>query len=55
MMNVSMPSKLVSTPILVNRELPFELMYDTGDYAIGVVLGQRKISCCMLFIMLVEL
>ncbi|XP_062114009.1 uncharacterized protein LOC133825022 [Humulus lupulus] len=35
--------KLVSAPIVVssNWELPFELMYDASDYAVGVVLGQR--------------
>ncbi|XP_039129088.1 uncharacterized protein LOC120265278 [Dioscorea cayenensis subsp. rotundata] len=35
--------KLVSTPIVVtpNWELPFELMCDASDYAIGAVLGQR--------------
>ncbi|XP_070032686.1 uncharacterized protein [Nicotiana tomentosiformis] len=36
--------RLVTTPIIVapNWEQPFELMCDASDYAIGVVLGQRK-------------
>ena len=35
---------LVSPPIMrpPNWELPFEIMCDASDYAIGVVLGQRK-------------
>ena len=35
---------LVSPPIMrsPNWELPFEIMCDTSDYAIGVVLGQRE-------------
>nr|XP_009605430.1 uncharacterized protein LOC104099983 [Nicotiana tomentosiformis] len=35
---------LVSAPIIVapDREQPFELMCDASDYAVGVVLGQRK-------------
>ncbi|KAM6562879.1 hypothetical protein CsatB_022877 [Cannabis sativa] len=35
--------KLISAPIVTspNWELPFELMCDASDYAIGVVLGQR--------------
>ncbi|XP_070009496.1 uncharacterized protein [Nicotiana sylvestris] len=37
--------RLVTAPIIVapNWEQPFELMYDASDYAIGVVLGQRKV------------
>ena len=36
--------KLVSAPIVVvpDWNLPFELMCDTSDYAIGVVLGQKR-------------
>ncbi|XP_062075143.1 uncharacterized mitochondrial protein AtMg00860-like [Humulus lupulus] len=35
--------KLIAAPIVVapNWDLPFELMYGTSDYAVGVVLGQR--------------
>ena len=35
---------LVSPPIMrsPNWELPFEIMCDASDYAIGVVLGQRE-------------
>nr|GFA93975.1 reverse transcriptase domain-containing protein [Tanacetum cinerariifolium] len=35
--------KLLEAPILIapNRDLPFELMYDASDFAIGAVLGQR--------------
>ena len=36
--------KLVSTPIVIapNWNLPFELMCDVSDYAIGAVLGQKR-------------
>ncbi|KAL4353415.1 hypothetical protein GQ457_06G015590 [Hibiscus cannabinus] len=37
-------NKLVTTPIVAPPDwtLPFELMCDASDYAVGVVLGQRK-------------
>ncbi|XP_061349940.1 uncharacterized protein LOC133295159 [Gastrolobium bilobum] len=36
--------KLITTPIIMALDfsLPFELMCDASDYAVGVVLGQRK-------------
>ena len=36
--------RLVSAPIVVapNWDVPFELMCDASDYAIEVVLGQKK-------------
>ena len=36
--------KSVSAPIVVtpNWDLPFELMCDASDYAIGVVMGQKR-------------
>ena len=36
--------KLVSAPIVVAPDwnLPFELICDASDYAIGVVLGQKR-------------
>ena len=36
--------KLVSTPIILEPDwdLPFELMCDVSDYAIGAVLGQKR-------------
>nr|GEX53657.1 reverse transcriptase domain-containing protein [Tanacetum cinerariifolium] len=42
----TLKKKLNETPILValNWDLPFELMSDASDFAIGVVLGQRKIK-----------
>ena len=42
-----MKEKLISAPIIVapEWELPFELMCDASDYAIGAVLGQRKGKC----------
>ncbi|KAL5560436.1 hypothetical protein UlMin_036647 [Ulmus minor] len=40
----TLKEKLISSPIIVapDWELPFTLMCDTSDYAIGAVLGQRK-------------
>nr|GEU45196.1 reverse transcriptase domain-containing protein [Tanacetum cinerariifolium] len=40
----TLKKKLTEAPILVapDWDLPFELMCDAGDFAIGVVLGQRK-------------
>nr|GEW21183.1 hypothetical protein [Tanacetum cinerariifolium] len=40
----TLKKKLTEAPILVvpNWNLPFELMCDASDFAIGVVLGQRK-------------
>jgi len=35
---------LIFTPIMqdLNWELPFEVICDTSDYAVGAVLGRRK-------------
>ena len=40
----SLKKKLTSAPIILAPywELPFELMCDASDYAVGVVLGQIK-------------
>ena len=40
----TLKKKLTATPIIVapDWELPFELMCDTSDYAIGTILGQIK-------------
>nr|GEY00577.1 reverse transcriptase domain-containing protein [Tanacetum cinerariifolium] len=40
----TLKKKIIEAPILVvpDWNLPFELMCDASDYAIGVVLGQRK-------------
>ncbi|XP_061357764.1 uncharacterized protein LOC133302056 [Gastrolobium bilobum] len=40
----SLKNKLITTPVIqpTDWNLPFELMCDASDHAIGVVLGQRK-------------
>ena len=40
----TLKEKLVSTPTVVTLdwELPFELMCDASDYAVGAVLGQKN-------------
>ncbi|GKF58759.1 reverse transcriptase domain-containing protein, partial [Tanacetum coccineum] len=42
----TLKKKLIEAPILVVSDwnLPFELMCDASDFAIGVVLGQRKMN-----------
>ena len=47
-------TKLVNFVISADWKLPFEIMCDASDYAVGAVLGQRLIRNWMLFIMLVE-
>nr|GEY93661.1 reverse transcriptase domain-containing protein [Tanacetum cinerariifolium] len=44
--DTTLKKKFTEAPILVvpNWNLPFELMCDASDFAIGVVLGQRKIK-----------
>ena len=46
---------LTSSPIIqpLNWSLPFELMCDASDYAVGAVLGQRVDRIPILFTMLV--
>ena len=41
---LTLMEKLISTPIVVtlNWELPFKLMCDARDYAVGAVLGQKR-------------
>ena len=40
----TLKSALISAPImqLPDWRLPFEIMCDASDYAVGVILGQRK-------------
>lgn len=40
----TLKEKLISVLVIVapNWEFPLELMCDTSDYAVGVVIGQRK-------------
>ena len=40
----TLKEKLISALVIVASDwgLPFELMCDSSDYAVGVVLGQRK-------------
>ena len=41
---LTLKEKVISAPIVATPvwELPFELMCDANDYAIGVVLGQNR-------------
>ncbi|GKA67527.1 reverse transcriptase domain-containing protein, partial [Tanacetum coccineum] len=43
----TLKKKLTEAPIFVvpDWNLPFELMCDASDFAIGAVLGQRKMLC----------
>ncbi|GKA28435.1 reverse transcriptase domain-containing protein [Tanacetum coccineum] len=43
--------KLTESPILVapDWDLPFEIMYDAGDYAVGAVLGQQLLAVVYAF------
>lgn len=40
----TLKEKLISTPVIITPDwnLPFELLCDTSDYAIGAVLGQQR-------------
>nr|GFA70676.1 reverse transcriptase domain-containing protein [Tanacetum cinerariifolium] len=52
----TLKKKLTKAPILIalNWDLPFELMCDASDFAIGAVLGQRHENTSSLFTMLVR-
>ena len=42
----TLKQSLISAPIMQPPDwnLPFEIMYDASDYAVGAVLGQRKVG-----------
>lgn len=46
----TLKEKLISIPVIATPDwdLPFKLMCDTSDYAVGTVLGQRKNKLFML-------
>jgi hypothetical protein len=48
---------LISTPIIQPPDwsLPFEIICDASDYAVGAVLGQKKIESIMQLLMLIKL
>ncbi|GJV76034.1 reverse transcriptase domain-containing protein [Tanacetum coccineum] len=45
------PAKLTEAPILValDWDLPFEIMYDASDYAVGAILGQQLLAVVYAF------
>jgi hypothetical protein len=53
----TLKQSLISAPIMQPPDwnLPFEIMCDASDYAVGSVLGQRKEGKCTQFIMQVKL